>query len=156
MVIRKQTAAPGNNVTFTVVASGSANLFYQWYFNTNTLVASATNGALTLANIQSTNAGIYSVVITSSAGSVTSTNAFLTVSAGIYSKPQISGLVFSNGIFSLTISGDSGPDYIVQGSTNLTTWNNLFTNHSPNPPFNWSDTAATNFTQRFYRIQITP
>ena len=153
---QNQTVAPSNNVTFTVVVSGSANLFYQWYFNTNTLLAGATNASLTLANVQSTNAGVYSVMVTNSAGSVTSTNAVLTVSSGTHAKPQVSGLVFSNGIFSLTVTGDSGVDYIVQASTNLISWDNIFTNHSPVPPFNWSDNNAGNFIQRYYRVLLGP
>jgi hypothetical protein len=90
------------------------------------------------------------------AGSVTSTNALLMVSAGTPARPQLSDLVFSNGTFSLTVSGDTGPDYIVQASTNLTDWAGIFTNYSPVPPFVWSDSAASNFNQRFYRIQLGP
>lgn len=153
---QNQTVAPGGSANFTVVVSGSANLFYQWYFNTNTGIAGATNSTLALANVQATNAGAYSVVVTNSAGSVTSTNALLAVASGTYSRPQVSGLVFSNGAFGLTIAGDSGPDYIVQASTNLTSWVNVFTNHSPVPPFNWSDNSASNFSHRYYRVLLGP
>jgi pectate lyase len=151
-----QSAAPSNSISFTVVVSGSAPLAYQWYFNTNSPIANATNSTLALNNLQATNAGVYFVVVTNTAGSVASTNALLTVSSGFYSHPQLSGLVFTNGIFSLTIAGDSGPDYIVQVSTNLTSWDNLFTNHAPTPPFNWSDASASNFNQRFYRVLLGP
>ena len=151
---QSQTAAPSNSVIFTVAVSGSANLYYQWYFNTNTPIASATNSTLTLNSVQSTNAGVYSVIVTNSAGSAASSNALLVVSSGTYSRPQVSSLVFSNGIFSLTIAGDSGPNYIVQASTNLVTWDSLFTNYAPTPPFGWSDTNAGNLGQRFYRVLL--
>jgi len=151
---QSQTVAPSNTIAFTVVAAGSAPLAYQWYFNTNMPLANATNGTLILANVQATNAGAYSVMVTNTAGSVISSNAILTVSSGTPSQPQLSGFVYNNGTFSLTINGDTGPDYIVQVSTNLTDWSSLFTNHSPAPPFVWSDTAASNFSQRFYRIQL--
>jgi len=153
---QNQTVAPGNSVTFTAVAAGSAPLAYQWYFNTNAPIANATNTTLTLANIQATNAGTYSVTVTNVAGSVTSTNAILTVSLGTPSKPQLSGFIYNNGTFSLTVNGDTGPDYIVQASTNLTDWTSIFTNHSPIPPFVWTDLGASNFSQRFYRIQLGP
>ena len=153
---QNQTVAPSNSVSFTVVVSGSAPLAYHWYFNTNTPIANATNSTLTLGNVQSTNAGVYSVVVTNVAGSITSTNVFLTVSAGAPAQPQLSNLVFSNGIFSVTITGDPGPDYIVQVSTNLTDWTGIFTNHSPTPPFTWSDSNASNFDRRFYRVQLGP
>jgi hypothetical protein len=150
------TIATNQNATFTVVAGGSANLNYQWYFNTNTPVPNATNSSLTLLNVQATNGGFYSVTVTNTAGSTASTNAFLTVSSGADARPQMSGFVFINGTFSLTINGDSGRDYIVQASTNLIIWDNIFTNHSPAPPFVWSDAAASNFNRRFYRVQLSP
>ncbi len=153
---QNQTVTPSNSVSFTVVVSGSAPLAYRWYLNTNTPVANATNSTLTLGNVQPTNAGAYSVVVTNVAGSIASTNVFLTVSAGASAPPQLSNSVFSNGVFSLTINGDSGPEYIVQASTNLTDWTGIFTNHSPTPPFVWSDSNASNFDRRFYRIQLGP
>jgi hypothetical protein len=151
-----QTNTAGQSATFTVVAGGSTPLSYQWYFNTTTPLANATNAFLTLINIQATNAGTYSVTVSNVAGSVTSTNALLTVSAGTPARPQLSGFGYNNGTFSLTVSGDPGLDYIVQASTNLTDWTSIFTNHSPIPPFVWTDLVASNFSQRFYRIQLGP
>ena len=153
-----QTNSPGQSVIFGVVAGGSAPLNYQWYFNTNTLLINATNAFLTLVNIQTTNGGAYSVVVTNTAGSAASANALLAVSSSPPSQPQLSGLVYdsNSGTFSLTIHGDYGPDYIVQTSTNLTDWASIFTNHSPTPPFVWTDTGASNFSQQFYRVQLGP
>ncbi|HEY5296526.1 MAG TPA: immunoglobulin domain-containing protein [Verrucomicrobiae bacterium] len=150
---QNQTISVGNSATFTVVAGGSAPLNYQWYFNTNAPLPGATNSTLTLANVQATNAGVYSVIVTNSAGPATSANAILTVSTGGFTSPQLSSFAFSNGVFSLTINGNSGPDYIVQVSTNLVDWVNIFTNHSPTPPFIWTDSDASNFSRRFYRVQ---
>lgn len=73
------TNVVGSNATFSVTAGGAAPLHFQWYFNTNALLQNATNVSLTLTNIQSTNAGIYLVVITNSAGSITSSPAPLVV-----------------------------------------------------------------------------
>ena len=153
---QSQSVAPSNSVTFTVIASGSANLFYQWYRNTNSLLTGATNSTFTLNNVQATNAGTYSVIVSNSAGFVSSSYAMLTVSSGVYAPPQVSSLFYSSGILSLTINGDAGPDYIVQVSTNLATWENLFTNPAPTPPFNWSDSNAGNFKLRFYRVKLGP
>ncbi|MEI9962603.1 MAG: hypothetical protein WDM76_16250 [Limisphaerales bacterium] len=143
----------GQIATFTVVAGGSPNLSYQWYFNTNTPLADATNSSFTLLNVQAANGGFYSVVITNAAGSTSSDYATLNVSTGSSSRPQVSDLVFSNGTFSLTVNGDSGSDYVIQTSTNLIDWTDVFTNHLPALPFIWTDSAARNFTRRFYRIQ---
>ena len=69
----------GTNVTFEVTAGGIAPLSYQWYFNGTNLPGGATNDSLTLENVQTNDAGGYSVVITNVAGSVISSNATLTV-----------------------------------------------------------------------------
>jgi pectate lyase len=150
---QSQTVTSGGGVTFTVVASGSAPLSYQWYFNTNTLLANATNTSLTLANLQATNAGAYYVVVTNSAGTAGSAQAILTVSAGVPTPPQLSEPGYADGSFSLTASGESGQYGIVQASTNFVDWTSLFTNQLP---FTWSDAGASNFNQRFYRVQVGP
>jgi len=145
----------GQGASFIVLAGGTANLGYQWYFNTNTPVPNGTGSILTLANVQSANAGVYTVVVTNLAGTVTSTNAFLAVSGGGSSQPQVSAQTFANGMFSLTVSGGSGSDFIVQASTNLVDWVGIFTNLSTTP-FTWTDSNAANFGVRFYRIQVGP
>jgi hypothetical protein len=72
-----QAVALGANVTFSVVAAGAAPLSYQWRFGGSPL--GATNASLTLTNVGFANAGAYSVIISNSAGTVTSSTAVLTV-----------------------------------------------------------------------------
>ncbi|HEX7577646.1 MAG TPA: hypothetical protein VF430_06380 [Verrucomicrobiae bacterium] len=62
----------------------------------------------------------------------------------------------TNGQITLMVGGDYGPDYLIQVSTDLILWQNVFTNLSPTPPFNWTDTGATDFTSRFYRVLLGP
>jgi plastocyanin len=68
----------GATVTFTVVATGTPPLGYQWQFN-NTNLPGATNAVLTLANVQTSQAGSYSVVVGNVAGTTTSSGGELTV-----------------------------------------------------------------------------
>lgn len=68
-----------SNAAFSVSATGTGPLAYQWFFNSTNALAGATNTSLTLTNAQPTNAGNYTVVVTNAAGSVTSTVAVLTV-----------------------------------------------------------------------------
>ncbi len=75
---QSQTAEAGTTVSFSATVAGSLPLSYQWLFNSNT-VAGATASSLVLTNAQLTNAGAYSVVISNSAGVVSSSNAVLTV-----------------------------------------------------------------------------
>jgi polygalacturonase len=73
------TVIPGQFATFSVTTSGSQPLIYQWYYNTNTLLVSGAGTTLTLTNVQPSDAGSYSVVVSNTAGSVISSNAVLTV-----------------------------------------------------------------------------
>ena len=63
---------------FTVSASGTPPLSYQWRFNGSD-IAAATTDTCVVPNVQSTNAGPYTVVITNAYGAVTSQVAVLTV-----------------------------------------------------------------------------
>ncbi len=73
-----QIVTQNDNVTFTVVATGSAPLSYQWQFN-QTDIAAATNAFLTLNDVTTNQAGNYSVTITNALGSTNSEIATLTV-----------------------------------------------------------------------------
>ena len=75
---QSQGAVLGQNVTFSVSAFGTPTLVYQWSFKGAALVG-ATSSSLILTNVQMAQAGEYSVQITNSLGSVTSSNAVLTV-----------------------------------------------------------------------------
>src|SRR6185312_1553345 len=85
---------------------------------------------------------------------LSSTNSFKVIVVPV-AQPTASVPTFSNGQFSMTVAGDFAADYIVQTSTNLTDWQNLFTNHSPTVPFTFTDTNAVAPTQ-FYRILLGP
>jgi pectate lyase len=150
------SVANGADATFTVFAGGTANLGYQWYFNTNTPVPNATNSVLTLPAVQATNAGAYSVVITNLAGSTASASASLAVTSTTPAMPQISAPGYANGMFSLTVNGDPGHDYIIQTSTNLIDWTPIYTNPMPALPFTWTDPGASNFNQQYYRVLVGP
>jgi hypothetical protein len=58
----------GQPTTFTVGAVGTGDLLYQWYFN-GLALAGATSNSFSFGAIQFTNAGLYSVVVSSSLGS---------------------------------------------------------------------------------------
>ena len=71
-------------------------------------------------------------------------------------SPTLSSATMSNGWFSFSVGGDIGPDYQLWTSTNLTGWLLLMQSNSPLQPFVFEDFGATNFSQRFYRIQLAP
>ena len=73
-----QTVNQGDGATFSVSAFGATTLFYRWRLN-GTDIALATNSTHSITNAQLTDAGSYSVVITSPLGSSTSQPAILQV-----------------------------------------------------------------------------
>lgn len=77
-----QSITTGNNVTFTVVATGTANLSYQW-FKDNVPLSGKTSSSLTITGVQLTDQGNYTVSVSNGCGSVTSNAAVLTVTAGL-------------------------------------------------------------------------
>ena len=67
-----------DNVTFSVAATGTATLKYQWFRDTEALPGQVSS-TLKLTRIQEAQAGIYTVKVTNLVGSVTSADAVLTV-----------------------------------------------------------------------------
>jgi hypothetical protein len=82
----------GDTVNFSVAATGTMPLGYQWKFNDGDL-AGQTGPSLTLGNVQATNSGKYTVLVSNPGGSVLSSNAFLTVNTVTACVPPPSGLV---------------------------------------------------------------
>ena len=101
-----QTVTAGGTANFSVTASGTAPLSYQWAFN-GTNIVGATNTILTLTNVQLNQAGNYAVLVTNLFGSILSSNAVLTVNSPPPGVPVITGFNPISGIVgtSATISG---------------------------------------------------
>jgi len=76
------TNVVGFNALFSVTVTGTAPLHYQWYFNTNTALPALTNATAQFTITSTNDAGTYSVIVTNSAGSATSSVALLTVVPG--------------------------------------------------------------------------
>jgi hypothetical protein len=75
---QSQQAAEGSNVTFTVVANGTAPLAYQWRRN-NVNIPGATSSSYTLFNVDAGDQASYRCLVSNSAGSALSNSGALTV-----------------------------------------------------------------------------
>jgi len=73
-----QAAPAGGTALFSVTASGTGPLTYQW-FKDGAALAGETAATLTISNVQASQLGTYTVVVTNSAGSTTSSGATLTL-----------------------------------------------------------------------------
>jgi|GEM_PF-1317500 len=100
-----QVVRAGSVAQVTAESVGKDPLFYQWRFNGVNL-SGQTNEILTLTNIQPSQAGAYSVVISNDMGRVTSSNAVLTVTIPL--------TVLVNGPGSVTPTNT--PQWIVPGT----------------------------------------
>jgi sugar lactone lactonase YvrE len=113
--------------------------------------------AFTLASVSLTNAGNYSVVITSPYGSVTSAVVSLTVTIP-NTPPQIittdGSFGFLTNQFGFNLTGAFGQTIVVDGSTDLVNWTPLCTNTANGAPFYFFDPAFTNYPWRFYRARL--
>jgi len=73
-----QTTVVGGNVTFSVTATGTG-LSYQWLFNGSVI---GTSSSLTLNNVTTSQAGIYTVIVNGAAGSATNSATLTVTKAG--------------------------------------------------------------------------
>jgi hypothetical protein len=79
-----------------------------------------------------------------------------TVTVNPLTVPSAVSLVLNNGQLGFQISGQTGPDYAVQVSSNLFAWSTLFITNSPAMPFSWTDTNPATLPAQFYRIKVGP
>ncbi len=144
------TAAVGSNVTFTVTATGTLPLEYQWRFN-GTNLAAATGSAYTRTDAQLADAGSYSVIVSNLAGMAVSDDAVLLVTQP--APPQITGISFvPEGQIRLEVSGAPG-HYAVEATTNLAGWLELTNFTTTGDSFEYVDPDG-NLPQRFYRVRL--
>jgi len=144
-----RTNEVGTSTTFLVAATGQGTLFYQWQKNGYS-IPSATNASFTINSITNSDAAGYRCLVGNFMGHRASATA--TLSVPTTNPPAISSSIYADGAFALQVTGDVGPDYIIQGSTNLTDWESLYTTNPPVMPFNWIDSSATNVPARFFRV----
>jgi hypothetical protein len=151
-----QTVGAGSRVTFTAEVYGAPPFVFQWSFN-GTPIGSPAAGtnftSITLTNVGTNQSGNYSVQVFNGSGSVTSSNAVLTVIA----QPTLS-LEMLAGYPVLSLYGTLGNGFMVQYNTNLAdlTWLPLLslTNLSTSP-YQFLDPSGVGQPARFYRAFFT-
>ena len=113
-----QSAPVGSAVTFSVSARGTPPLRYQWRRN-GTNLSGANSATLVLPNVQLSQGGSYSVVVTNSSGSATSQSALLGVFiAGDYAQTVLSDAPIHYYRFEETSTGQPAADLGTPGGRN--------------------------------------
>jgi hypothetical protein len=139
----------GKDATLSVVGWGTGPLNYQW-FKDGFALLNATNETLLLPSIQFTNAGLYSVVLSSPLGSVTNKPAQVVVNPAGVSIGMYPGVI---------VSGVVGYTYAIQASSDLTDingWTTVATLTLLQPVQLWVDISVNALSptnpHKYYRI----
>jgi Malectin domain/Immunoglobulin domain/PQQ-like domain len=128
-----KTVTAGQTVTFTVTASGTSPLSYQWQRGGAAISGATSSAHTTAATTSGDNGRQFRVIVSNSKGSVTSNTATLTVNSAMVSpiiSSQPTSMTVSDGAtatFSVTASGTSPLSYqwqkndsIINGATSST------------------------------------
>jgi hypothetical protein len=139
----------GKSVAFTVAATNSPPFGYQWQKD-GAPITGATARSLALTNLQGSDAGCYTVVVTNSVGSITSSNAYLIMNPSGVSLALYSGI---------TIDGVPGRAYGIQYSAALSDgngWQGMINLTLETPTELWFDVQPATQQQRYYRVVPGP
>jgi hypothetical protein len=97
----------------------------------------------------------FSVVVTDNGTPSLSATQNFSVTVTALQQPAISSLSAGVGKLAFQVNGDSGPDYQIQSSTNLTHWIAVFTTNSPPLPFSWTNSDFSS-PAKFFRAKAGP
>jgi hypothetical protein len=129
-------AYAGQSVAFSVLADGTAPLLYQWYATTissTNPISGATNGTLTFICTPAEDQTSYSVIITNSVGSKTSSVVALSVSTGLLIDAPLTSItrnagsaaafeIVAEGALPLTYQWYTGGATPIPGATTPLLW----------------------------------
>jgi len=134
------TLPAGSDATFTVIAKGLPHPHYQWQFN-GTNLDGAMQATLIVTNVQATNAGNYSVILSNGVSTVTSSNAVLAITTAPVA-PTFTAVPPTN--------ADAFIGQVVQFTA--------LANGSPTPTITWKTngvTVATGSQLNFSGVQLS-
>ncbi len=148
------TVNMGASTTFSVTVTGTLPLSYQWRRN-QIDITGANLAAYTVANVQDSDAGSYSVRVSNAAGAITSNPATLQIIPIVTSHPVFETPRWSSPAgFSLALRGQAQTWYRIQRSTNLVNWFDLTNLMASGVLTQIVDQDATNELKRFYRAVV--
>jgi alpha-glucosidase len=146
-----QIAGVGGTARFVVQAEGAGPFSYLWRLNATNLLTAQTNSMLVLTNVQRSDSGTYTVVVTGSGGSVTSHPAELKL-VEINLKVSLDAERQAQ----LTFATAPGVSYRVQYRDDLSTSSWVDLTQLPADSSNSSSTVAdptpTVSHERYYRV----
>ncbi|MGB7769060.1 MAG: beta-galactosidase GalA [Verrucomicrobiia bacterium] len=160
--ISNQTVNVGQTVAFTASATDTDQPPQTLTFSLLSAPASATlntnTGAFSwrpsVSNANSVNP-VSLMVADNGSPSLSATQSF-TITVNPLTLPSVASVTINNGQLGFQVSGQTGPDYAVQASSDLMSWSTLLITNSPPMPFSWTDTNAGTLPAQFFRIKVGP
>jgi hypothetical protein len=157
-----QTNYAGTTTNFFINATSTLPINYQWLKSGTNLVdggniSGSATSTLTITGISDSDAANYSVIVGNVAGTMTSSNALLSVVDLPVIYTQLQGANMPTDGFNLSLTGWVGQSYTLQTATNLTPpiqWQSILTNATDtNGVWQFTDTNL-NSAQKFYRVTM--
>jgi hypothetical protein len=159
--ITNQTVNVGQTVAFTASATDTdqppQTLTFALPAGATNATLNANSGAFSFRPLvtQANSTNSFTLKVSDNGTPPMSATQSFSVVVNALSAPGIGNISIASGQFSLKINGQSGPDYAIETSTNLTQWSNILITNSPALPFTWTDTNSS-VSQRFYRVKLGP
>jgi len=141
---------------------------FTWYYDKTNTISTSSNitivsasllgigseSTLTIKNVNATNAGYYSVKLSNTSGSITSSNVLLVVlpppvAVPIHIFSPTAGLTAAG--FNVQLSTPAGSNVVIEASSDLANWTPIYTNLDSTGSISFTDTTATNYPYRYYR-----
>ncbi len=154
---QSRTNNAGTTAIFSVQATGTNPLIYQWKKDEVNLsdsgtVSGATTSTLTVTNVSASDVGNYSVSVSNTGGFASSIAAALTVISPPPTRFDSVNYLANQG-FQLVLSGPTNSTCTIEVSTNLVNWTTLTNIFHQDSTFELIDSTAFNHPYRFYRAR---
>ena len=141
-----QSVTEGQTATFSVIATGTAPLTYQWKKGGTDISGATSSTYTTPATSSADNAAVFTVVVTNGTGTVTSGNATLTVNVPPAISAQPTAQTITAGktaTFSVTATGTGTLSYQwKKNGTNITGGTGATTNTYTTPAMSYAGNGA--------------
>ena len=143
-----QSVTEGQTATFSVIATGTGTLTYQWKKGGTDISGATSSTYTTPATVSADNAAVFTVVISNGTGSVTSSNATLTVTApvppAITVQPSAQTITAgATATFSVTATGTGTLSYQwKKNGINITGGSGATTNTYTTPAMGYAGNSA--------------
>ena len=143
-------AAPGETVTLSVAAAGTAPFSYQWRFN-GAPIAQATSASLILQDVGHEDGGFYNVSIVNTVGSTVSIPAELIV------RPSVVQMNWpGDGTFRFVYHATPGSRYAVDATIDFVDWEEITNILHQAVAAEVIDGDTSDGTHKFYRLRLVP